>query len=52
MASSDGILCFQHFGWDLIGLLKDIGFKDAYAVIGYSIELGFASPQIIFIAEK
>ena len=52
MASSDGILCFQHFGWDLIGLLKDIGFKDAYAVIGYSIELGFPSPQIIFIAEK
>ena len=52
MASSDGILCFQHFGWDLISLLKDIGFKDAYAVIGYSIDLGFPSPQIIFIAEK
>ena len=52
MASGDGILCFQHFGWDLIGLLKAIGFKDAYAVIGYSIELGFPSPQIIFIAEK
>ena len=52
MASSDGILCFQHFGWDLIGLLKDIGFKDAYAVIGYSIDLGLPTPQIIFIAEK
>jgi lipid-A-disaccharide synthase-like uncharacterized protein len=52
MASNDGILCFQHFGWDLIGLLKDIGFKHAYAIIGYSIDLGFPSPQIIFIAEK
>ena len=50
--SSEGVLCFQHFGWDIIDLLHDVGFRDAYAVVGWSLGLGFAMPQIIFIAEK
>ena len=52
MESENGILCFQHFGWDLINLLKEIGFKDAYAKVGFSINFGFATPQLSFIAEK
>jgi len=50
--SSEGILCFQHFGWDILSLFKEIGFKDAYAVVGWSFGLGFLTPQMIFIAEK
>ena len=50
--SRKGILCFQHFGWDILSLFKDIGFQDSYAVVGWSFGLGFLTPQMIFIAEK
>ena len=50
--SSNGILCFQHFGWDILDLLKDIGFKDAYAVVGWSLGLGFLTPQMILLLKN
>jgi SAM-dependent methyltransferase len=28
--SSDGILCFYHFGWDLLDTARNAGFKQAY----------------------
>jgi hypothetical protein len=50
--SSDGVLCYQHFGWDVLTALKEVGFSDAYAVVGWSLGLGFITPQIMFVAEK
>lgn len=51
-SSSEGVLCFQHFGWDILSVLKQVGFKDAYAIMGWSLELGIVTPQIIIVAEK
>lgn len=50
--SSNGVLCFQMFGWDIIDTLKRVGFNDAHAVIGWSLSLGFPTPQIVFFAQK
>ena len=47
-----GVLCYQHFGWDIIDSLLTAGFDTAYAIVGFSLSLGFMTPQIIFIAEK
>jgi len=50
--SSEGVLCYQHFGWDILNALTDTGFRDAYGVVGWSINLGFITPQLVFVAEK
>ena len=50
--SSEGVLCYQHFGWDILKALTDTGFRDAYGVVGWSINLGFITPQLVFVAEK
>ena len=50
--SSEGVLCYQHFGWDILRALKEAGFREAYGVVGWSISLGFITPQLIFVAEK
>ena len=50
--NEQGVLCFQHFGWDIIDSLLKVGFSNAYAVVGYSLNMGFIGPQTIFIAEK
>lgn len=50
--SSEGVLCYQHFGWDILNALIDTGFRDAYGVVGWSINLGFITPQLVFVAEK
>lgn len=52
MNNEGGILCYQHFGWEMIDELKEAGFSDAYAVIGFSESLGNFTPQVIFIAKK
>ena len=50
--SSEGILCYQHFGWQMFDQLKAIGFRDAYALSFWSAELGYYSEQFIFVAVK
>jgi hypothetical protein len=35
--SSDGILCFYHFGWDLLEEFRRCGFRSVKLVIGYDI---------------
>jgi len=49
---SGGILCYQHFGWEIVENLKKAGFEDAYAVIGWAEEFGYFTPQIQFFAVK
>jgi tetratricopeptide (TPR) repeat protein len=51
--SSDGCLCFYHFGWEILGDLKAMGFKDAKALFYWSGELGYlGGEQNIFVATK
>ena len=49
--SSAGILCFHHFGWELLTQMRSAGFKDAYAVCYFSRKFGYVGgEQFIFIA--
>ena len=51
--SSNGCLCFYHFGWEILDDLRDLGFEDAKALIFWSLELGYlGGHQIIFVATK
>lgn len=37
----DGILCFYHFGYDLMAEMRAAGFSDAYACYYWSAEFGY-----------
>jgi SAM-dependent methyltransferase len=51
--SLDGILCFTHFGWEMMEQLKSVGFKDAYAITYWSDSLGYYDGgQFLFCAVK
>ncbi|MHC4267848.1 MAG: class I SAM-dependent methyltransferase [Planctomycetota bacterium] len=54
--SSDGCLCFYHFGWEILNELNTIGFKDANALLYWSQDYGYlgyqGEEQIIFTATK
>lgn len=51
--SSDGVLCFQYFGWDMMEDMKRAGFSDAYAINYQSVEFGYLGHnQFMFFATK
>src|SRR5205085_2298506 len=51
--SDKGILCFTHFGWEMLDQVKAEGFSDAYAFIYRSDIFGYlGNEQILFVAEK
>ena len=51
--SSEGVLCFQHFGWEMFQQIREAGFSDAYAVSYQSIEFGYlGGEQFMFFAVK
>lgn len=51
--ASDGILCYQYFGWEIFEQLKEIGFKDAYAFTYWCDSLGYyGGDQFLFFAIK
>ena len=48
-----GILCFQHFGWDIIDMLKSDGFADARGHFLWSRRLGYlGGEQALFTATR
>lgn len=50
---TNGVLCFQHFGWDLVTDMRTLGFKDVVALLYWSEELGYLGrEQAIFAAYK
>lgn len=49
---SEGILCFQYFGWDFLNELKDVGFKDVFVVTGYNINKMILGNQVFIIGKK
>lgn len=51
--NSKGVLCFYHFGWELLDQLCEIGFSSASAYLYWSEELGYLGfEQILFVAQK
>jgi len=51
--NSDGILCFYHFGWEILNDLKNAGFNDAKALLYWSEKFGYlGGEQFIFMATK
>ena len=50
--SDQGILCYWDFGWSLLDELRQIGFKDAMALLGRGLEMGHPDQQILFLARK
>jgi GT2 family glycosyltransferase/glycosyltransferase involved in cell wall biosynthesis/SAM-dependent methyltransferase len=53
MNGAGGILCFQHFGWDLLDDLKAAGFRKADALFVWSRAFGYlGGEQVIFEAVK
>jgi len=37
---SGGILCYYHFGWDILDAFRDAGFSDVRMTMPYSLEQG------------
>jgi GT2 family glycosyltransferase/2-polyprenyl-3-methyl-5-hydroxy-6-metoxy-1,4-benzoquinol methylase/glycosyltransferase involved in cell wall biosynthesis/Flp pilus assembly protein TadD len=51
--SDAGCLCYQQFGWDIISVIKELGFGDAAVFIVESEDYGyFGSPHLVFVAQK
>ena len=51
--NSEGCLCFQYFGWELMDILKEINYSEAYASLLYSYSYGYlGGDSIIFLAKK
>lgn len=51
--NAQGVLCFYHFGWELLDQLRSCGFSSAAAYFYWSSEYGYLGhDQMIFIARK
>lgn len=50
---NDGCLCVNDFGWDILGELEAIGFKNVYATLVHDLRQGFMGcGALVFTAEK
>jgi SAM-dependent methyltransferase len=50
---SEGILCFYHFGWEMLEQVRELGFSSVFAAVFWSDEYGYLGEEsIFFIAEK
>ena len=48
-----GVLCFRHFGWNLLPELEAVGFRDAALHLFWSRELGYlGGTQFIVVARR
>jgi SAM-dependent methyltransferase len=48
--SGEGVLCFHHFGWDLLDAVRAAGFKDVGLVDCWAPQLGFMGFTGLFVA--
>jgi SAM-dependent methyltransferase len=47
------ILCFRHFGWQLLEEMTEMGFCDAHAVLYWSRHYGYLGQEsVVFLAKK
>ncbi len=48
-----GVLCYTHFGWQMLDQVREIGFSDAYLTCFYSEEFGYlGGDHYMFVAVK
>ena len=48
-----GSLVYHDFGWDLLPMMREAGFRDAYLGLYWSMEYGhLGAPQQVFVATK
>ncbi len=47
-----GILCYYHFGWDLLDSFRNAGFKSVKVVTGYNIDKLILDTLLFIVAEK
>lgn len=50
--SDSGVLCFTHFGWEMLDMARRAGFRDAYAIAFHSVKFGYLAEQFQFFAVK
>jgi SAM-dependent methyltransferase len=51
--NKEGCLCYQYFGWEMLNELKNVGFRDAFAVLCWSKDYGYlGGEQLLFVAKK
>jgi SAM-dependent methyltransferase len=51
--SSEGCLCYNHFGWEVLEQVKNAGFTNSYAVPYWSKYFAYLGmEQFLFVAEK
>ena len=48
----DGVLCFYHFGWDLLDAMRDVGFSDVEYVRHWSPSAGLLGLGGLIVANK
>jgi SAM-dependent methyltransferase len=48
----EGILCFQYFGWELLDMLRGIGFSSAEAYFTWSLKFGILGHDLMVIYIK
>jgi SAM-dependent methyltransferase len=53
LSPKGGILCFQHFGWDMLDALHEAGFESTEALLLWSRQFGYLGDnQLLFVATK
>jgi SAM-dependent methyltransferase len=50
--SSEGILCFYHFGWDLLDAAREAGFRNAYMAKPWLPGMGFMDHLWTMVATR
>ena len=50
--SGEGVLCFHHFGWDLLDAVRGAGFQDAGMVDCWAPHLGFMGFPGLLVARR
>lgn len=50
---TQGVLCYQHFGWQMLDELRQAGFRDAWALAFHSFEYGYLGGEHLqFVAAR
>jgi GT2 family glycosyltransferase/glycosyltransferase involved in cell wall biosynthesis len=53
VSPTEGVLCYQHFGWDMFAALGEAGFAAPEALLLWSRHYGYLGPnQMMFVAAK
>ena len=48
----DGLLCYYHFGWDLLDALRDVGFRSVALLDAWGIETAIFGDQTAIVGTK